>query len=54
MMQQRSEDTISQIMAAAIHLISQSGCQAASVAVICAQAGISKGAFYHHFPIKKE
>jgi AcrR family transcriptional regulator len=52
-MQQRSEDTISQIMAAAIHLFSHSGFEAASVADICAQAQVSKGAFYHHFPSKQ-
>jgi AcrR family transcriptional regulator len=52
-MQQRSEDTISQIMAAAIHLFSHSGYEAASVADICAQAQVSKGAFYHHFPSKQ-
>jgi AcrR family transcriptional regulator len=52
-MQQRSEDTISQIMAAAIHLFSHSGYEAASVADICAKADISKGAFYHHFPSKQ-
>ena len=52
-MQQRSEETISQIMAAAIHLFSHSGYDAASVADICAKAGVSKGAFYHHFPSKQ-
>jgi AcrR family transcriptional regulator len=52
-MQHRSEDTISQIMAAAIHLFSHSGYEAASVADICAQAEVSKGAFYHHFPSKQ-
>ncbi|MCJ7519017.1 MAG: TetR/AcrR family transcriptional regulator [Anaerolineaceae bacterium] len=52
-MQQRSEETISQIMAAAIQLFSHSGYEAASVADICAKAGVSKGAFYHHFPSKQ-
>jgi AcrR family transcriptional regulator len=52
-MQQRSEETITQIMAAAIHLFSHSGYEAASVADICAQAEVSKGAFYHHFPTKQ-
>jgi len=52
-MQRRSEDTISQIMAAAIHLFSHSGFEAASVADICTQAQVSKGAFYHHFPSKQ-
>lgn len=53
-MQQRSEETIRQIMAAAIHLFSHSGYDSASVADICAKAGVSKGAFYHHFPSKQE
>ncbi len=52
-MQHRSEETITQIMAAAIHLFSNSGYEAASVADICARAEISKGAFYHHFPSKQ-
>jgi len=52
-MQQRSEETITQIMAAAIHLFSHSGYEAASVADICAKADVSKGAFYYHFPSKQ-
>jgi AcrR family transcriptional regulator len=53
-MQKRSEETISQIMAAAIQLFSHSGYDSASVAEICTNAGVSKGAFYHHFPSKQE
>jgi AcrR family transcriptional regulator len=52
-MQQRSEGTIQQIMAAAIQIFSRSGYEAASVADICSQANVSKGAFYHHFPSKQ-
>jgi len=52
-MQQRSEETITQIMAAAIHLFSHSGYEAASVADICAKADVSKGSFYYHFPSKQ-
>jgi len=40
-------------MAAAIDLFCRSGYDAAGVAEICSQAGVSKGAFYHHFPSKK-
>ncbi len=52
-MQQRSEETRSRIMDAAHRLFSQSGYDATGVADICKQAGVSKGAFYHHFPSKQ-
>ncbi len=52
-MQQRSEETRSKIMASAIQLFSSRGFNAASVDNICAEAGISKGAFYHHFESKQ-
>jgi len=52
-MQERSDKTISKIMNAAIKLFSHSGYDAASVADICKEAGVSKGAFYHHFPSKQ-
>jgi AcrR family transcriptional regulator len=51
-MQQRSEETRSRIMEAAIKLFSNRGYNQASVDDICAEAGISKGAFYHHFESK--
>ncbi|MDK2980277.1 MAG: hypothetical protein PWQ55_624 [Chloroflexota bacterium] len=53
MAQQRSEETRSQIMNAATELFCRSGYDAAAVADICERAGVSKGAFYHHFPSKK-
>jgi AcrR family transcriptional regulator len=53
MTQQRSEHTREQIMTAAISRFCQSGYDATSVAEICTQADVSKGAFYHHFPSKK-
>ena len=52
-MQQRSETTRAAILAAALKLFSQHGYDASGVAEICAEAGISKGAFYHHFPTKQ-
>ncbi|GAB1472124.1 TetR/AcrR family transcriptional regulator [Chloroflexota bacterium] len=52
-MQQRSEETRSKITASAIKLFSNRGFSAASVDDICADAGISKGAFYHHFKTKQ-
>lgn len=40
-------------MRAAQDLFSRTGFESASVAEICRLAGISKGAFYHHFPSKQ-
>jgi AcrR family transcriptional regulator len=53
-MQQRSEETRAKIIESAIKLFSARGFNAASVDDICAEAGISKGAFYHHFRSKQE
>lgn len=52
-MQQRSEETRGRITEAAIKLFSERGFSAASVDDICAEAGVSKGAFYHHFESKQ-
>src|SRR6266545_4141120 len=52
-MQQRSEETRTKILGSAIKLFSTRGFTAASVDDICAEAGISKGAFYHHFESKQ-
>jgi AcrR family transcriptional regulator len=52
-MQQRSEETHSQIIKSAIKLFSAHGYTAASVDMICNDAGVSKGAFYHHFESKQ-
>ena len=52
-MQQRSEETRAKIMEAAIKLFSTRGYNKASVDDICKEAGISKGAFYHHFKTKQ-
>jgi AcrR family transcriptional regulator len=53
-MQQRSEETRTKIMESAIKLFSTQGFNKASVDDICEEAGISKGAFYHHFKSKQE
>ncbi len=53
-MQQRSEETRIKIMDAAAKLFSRQGYNKASVDDICEEAGISKGAFYHHFKSKQE
>jgi AcrR family transcriptional regulator len=52
-MQQRSEETRSKITESAIRLFSTRGYNDASVDDICKDAGISKGAFYHHFASKQ-
>ena len=52
-MQQRSEETRARILEAAIKLFSTHGYNKASVDEICVEAGISKGAFYHHFKTKQ-
>jgi len=51
--QQRSEETHAAILSAALAAFAASGYEAASVAEICEAAGVSKGAFYHHFPAKQ-
>jgi len=53
-MQQRSEETRAKILESAIKLFSNQGFNKASVDDICKEAGISKGAFYHHFKSKQE
>lgn len=52
-MQQRSEETRAKIIESAIKLFSKRGFNASRVDDICAEAGISKGAFYHHFESKQ-
>ena len=52
-MQQRGEETHNRILSAATDLFSKSGYDATGVAEICQAAGVSKGAFYHHFPTKQ-
>ena len=52
-MQQRSQKTHRQITESALALFSQKGYESTSVAEICAQAQVSKGAFYHHFKTKQ-
>jgi len=52
-MQQRSEDTRKAIIEAAEELFTQQGYLSAGVAEICKAAGVSKGAFYHHFETKQ-
>jgi AcrR family transcriptional regulator len=52
-MQQRSEETRNRIIETANLLFSKNGYDSTGVAEICLAAGVSKGAFYHHFPSKQ-
>lgn len=52
--QQRSEVTRNRILTAAEACFAENGFDATGVAQICQTAGVSKGAFYHHFSSKQE
>lgn len=52
-MQARSEETRHHLLEAALRRFAAQGYNAASVDDICNDAGLSKGAFYHHFPGKQ-
>jgi len=52
-MQERSLKTRADILVAASECFARNGYDATGVAEICAAAGVSKGAFYHHFKTKQ-
>jgi AcrR family transcriptional regulator len=52
-MQSRSEETRARILSTAEKLFAQQGYDATGLAALCQAAGVSKGAFYHHFPTKQ-
>ncbi len=47
--QDRATQTKESILNAAEHLFAVQGYEATSVSMICADVGVSKGAFYHHY-----
>ncbi|MGE5603191.1 MAG: TetR/AcrR family transcriptional regulator, partial [Nitrososphaerales archaeon] len=51
--QQRADQTREHLLTAASHLFTRYGYDATGVAEICDDAGVSTGAFYHHFPSKQ-
>ena len=54
MPQQRAQETHARILDAAEERFALEGYDATGVAEICQAAGVSKGAFYHHFSSKQE
>jgi AcrR family transcriptional regulator len=52
-MQSRSQETHDHILVSAGRLFSEKGYADTSVSEICEFAGVSKGAFYYHFPTKQ-
>jgi AcrR family transcriptional regulator len=50
--EERSQETRGRILAAAEQSFAEHGYDTTSVDAICHAAGVSKGAFYHHFPSK--
>lgn len=51
--QDRATQTKESILQAAEHLFAVYGYEATSVSMICDAAGVSKGAFYHHYETKQ-
>ena len=53
MAQRRAEETRARILASAEACFARGGYDTTGVAEICQQAGVTKGALYHHFPTKQ-
>jgi AcrR family transcriptional regulator len=52
--QQRGQETYARLIEAAVECFAEQGYDATGVARICRRAGVSKGAFYHHFSSKQK
>jgi AcrR family transcriptional regulator len=52
--QQRSEATVTELLAAALERFAQDGYAGTSLDAIAAAAGVTKGALYHHFAGKQD
>lgn len=52
--EKRSKETIAKILKAAETCLAQKGFSDTGVEDICQQAGVTKGAFYHHFKTKQQ
>ena len=52
--QARAEDTRRAILASAVHLTRQRGFDRVTIRDICRDAGVTTGAFYHHFISKED
>jgi TetR/AcrR family transcriptional repressor of nem operon len=48
------ENSKTRLLDAAMHVIRQKGYEATTVDDVCAEAEVSKGAFFHHFATKEE
>lgn len=53
MTRNRGDETRERILSAAEECFNELGYEGAGLAEICGRAGVSRGAFYHHFPSKQ-